>query len=676
MKKRCFNCMKEYEEQYEVCPHCGYVDGSPPAEAYHLAPGEILNHKYIVGTAIDSGGFGIIYRAWDAQMEQVVAIKEYFPNGVVSRVPGQNDVIVYSGKNREVFRKGVDRFLVEARNMAEFSQPDIVALYDYFEENNTAYIVMEYLDGVSFKEYLKERRGRIPSEEVVDITLHVLAALEEIHSHHIIHRDISPDNIFLCSNHRVKVIDFGAARFSSGEESSNFSTIVKPGYAPAEQYRTKSRQGPFTDLYALGACMYQAATGEKPQESLARAMHDDLRPPKELNPEVPEYLSDIIMKAMAMDEDERFQSSEEFMKALKGHQIDKTPAKKKPKKKKKKGTSVLKMAVAVVLTLLLCAGAFWGITNHTRLVKMGYSGKIEFYVPESKKDYYGEVVNDYSIDYDKEISIVPVADEKYKETVLEKLGTKESPAIFVSDDFSQKELADAENMEKYVVDAIEDSEENFYYLNQYYKKKQDEKRMPLSFNVPLILENRNLGKAVKKAINDSSEFALSAKGKKAQTELYQVKDSVVDLSSGLHIDTKNSVNSKKGIRKFKNGEAAYYITDWTDYHKIIESKKYMNLDILYPDKSTKMKVDFSEYISISSKINVQARMEAEDFVMYMALNQSKYLMKEEREDRLPLNKEALKRFSETWTINLASSLEKDDGRVQFENYLDTCVLDN
>ena len=641
-----------------------------------MAPGEILNHKYIVGTAIDSGGFGIIYRAWDAQMEQVVAIKEYFPNGVVSRVPGQNDVIVYSGKNREVFRKGVDRFLVEARNMAEFSQPDIVALYDYFEENNTAYIVMEYLDGVSFKEYLKERRGRIPSEEVVDITLHVLAALEEIHSHHIIHRDISPDNIFLCSNHRVKVIDFGAARFSSGEESSNFSTIVKPGYAPAEQYRTKSRQGPFTDLYALGACMYQAATGEKPQESLARAMHDDLRPPKELNPEVPEYLSDIIMKAMAMDEDERFQSSEEFMKALKGHQIDKTPAKKKPKKKKKKGNSVLKMAVAVVLTLLLCAGAFWGITNHTRLVKMGYSGKIEFYVPESKKDYYGEVVNDYSIDYDKEISIVPVADEKYKETVLEKLGTKESPAIFVSDDFSQKELADAENMEKYVVDAIEDSEENFYYLNQYYKKKQDEKRMPLSFNVPLILENRNLGKAVKKAINDSSEFALSAKGKKAQTELYQVKDSVVDLSSGLHIDTKNSVNSKKGIRKFKNGEAAYYITDWTDYHKIIESKKYMNLDILYPDKSTKMKVDFSEYISISSKINVQARMEAEDFVMYMALNQSKYLMKEEREDRLPLNKEALKRFSETWTINLASSLEKDYGRVQFENYLDTCVLDN
>ena len=487
---------------------------------------------------------------------------------------------------------------------------------------------MEYLDGVSFKEYLKERSGRIPNEEVVDITLHVLAALEEIHSHHIIHRDISPDNIFLCSNHRVKVIDFGAARFSSGEESSNFSTIVKPGYAPAEQYRTKSRQGPFTDLYALGACMYQAATGEKPQESLARAMHDDLRPPKELNPEVPEYLSDIIMKAMAMDEDERFQSSEEFMKALKGHQIDKTPAKKKQKKKKEKGNSILKMAVAVVLTLFLCAGAFWGITNHTRLVKMGYSGKIEFYVPESKKDYYGEVVNDYSIDYDKEISIVPVADEKYKETVLEKLGTKESPAIFVSDDFSQKELADAEDMEKYVVDAIEDSEENFYYLNQYYKKKQDEKRMPLSFNVPLILENRNLGKAVKKAINDSSEFALSAKGKKAQTELYQVKDSVVDLSSGLHIDTKNSVNSKKGIRKFKNGEAAYYITDWADYHKIIESKKYMDLDILYPDKSTKMKVDFSEYISISSKINVQARMEAEDFVMYMALNQSKYLMKE------------------------------------------------
>lgn len=150
------------------------------------------------------------------------------------------------------FRKGVDRFLVEARNMAEFSQPDIVALYDYFEENNTAYIVMEYLDGVSFKEYLKERRGRIPSEEVVDITLHVLAALEEIHSHHIIHRDISPDNIFLCSNHRVKVIDFGAARFSSGEESSNFSTIRKTWLCTGGTVPNQEQTGTFYRFVCAG----------------------------------------------------------------------------------------------------------------------------------------------------------------------------------------------------------------------------------------------------------------------------------------------------------------------------------------------------------------------------------------------------------------------------------------
>lgn len=162
---------------------------------------------------------------------------------------GKTDVIVYSGKESGGFRKGVDRFLVEARNMAEFSQPDIVALYDYFEENNTAYIVMEYLDGVSFKEYLKERGGQIPSEEVVDITLHVLAALEEIHSHHIIHRDISPDNVFLCSNHRVKVIDFGAARFSSGEESSNFSTIVN-----LVMHRRNSTE-PRADRALLQICM-------------------------------------------------------------------------------------------------------------------------------------------------------------------------------------------------------------------------------------------------------------------------------------------------------------------------------------------------------------------------------------------------------------------------------------
>ena len=321
--KRCFNCMNTYAEEYEVCPHCGYVHSAQPKEAFHLYPGTVLHKRYVVGATVGIGGFGITYRAWDQALDKQVAVKEYFPNGVVNRVPGNPEVIVFSEEATGEFQKGRVRFLAEAENMARFNaHPNIVDVYDFFEENHTAYIVMEFLDGLSFKQYLSLYDGVIPWQKAVEIVNPVLKALKEIHKKKIVHRDISPDNIYILpldsqlEHFVVKVIDFGAARLSDGEEEKTLSIILKPGFAPPEQYEKKSRQGPWTDFYAVGAMLYLAITGVKPDESLNRMIKDELAGPSELIPDLPRYLNDTIMRALALNPELRFRNADQFLEAL------------------------------------------------------------------------------------------------------------------------------------------------------------------------------------------------------------------------------------------------------------------------------------------------------------------------------------------------------------------------
>ena len=321
--KRCFNCMNTYAEEYEVCPHCGYVHSAQPKEAFHLYPGTVLHERYVVGATVGIGGFGITYRAWDQALDKQVAVKEYFPNGVVNRVPGNPEVIVFSEEATGEFQKGRVRFLAEAENMARFNaHPNIVDVYDFFEENHTAYIVMEFLDGLSFKQYLSLYDGVIPWQKAVEIVNPVLKALKEIHKKKIVHRDISPDNIYILpldsqlEHFVVKVIDFGAARLSDGEEEKTLSIILKPGFAPPEQYEKKSRQGPWTDFYAVGAMLYLAITGVKPDESLNRMIKDELAGPSELIPDLPRYLNDTIMRALALNPELRFRNADQFLEAL------------------------------------------------------------------------------------------------------------------------------------------------------------------------------------------------------------------------------------------------------------------------------------------------------------------------------------------------------------------------
>lgn len=282
-----------------------------------LKPGVILKERYKIEEVIGAGGFGITYRAWDPLLQSYVAIKEYYPSGIATRSADSSKVCVPVGQEQREYHRGRIRFLKEAQDVARFqSEPNIVSIYDYLEENDTAYMVMEYLHGCTLKQYIREHGGRLDTDQILHICLSVLDALAVVHKAGMIHRDISPENIFICEDLTVKLIDFGAAKqvYLDGEQT--MSVVLKPGYAPPEQYAKKDKQGPWTDIYALGATLYFAATGEKPEESFGRVLEDTIKPVCEVNPEIPRAMSQVIMRAMSVKIEDRYQTVEAMREAL------------------------------------------------------------------------------------------------------------------------------------------------------------------------------------------------------------------------------------------------------------------------------------------------------------------------------------------------------------------------
>ena len=282
-----------------------------------LKPGVILKERYKIEEVIGAGGFGITYRAWDPLLQSYVAIKEYYPSGIATRSADSSKVCVPVGQEQREYHRGRIRFLKEAQDVARFqSEPNIVSIYDYLEENDTAYMVMEYLHGCTPKQYIREHGGRLDTDHILHICLSVLDALAVVHKAGMIHRDISPENIFICEDLTVKLIDFGAAKqvYLDGEQT--MSVVLKPGYAPPEQYAKKDKQGPWTDIYALGATLYFAATGEKPEESFGRVLEDTIKPVCEVNPEIPRAMSQVIMRAMSVKIEDRYQTVEAMREAL------------------------------------------------------------------------------------------------------------------------------------------------------------------------------------------------------------------------------------------------------------------------------------------------------------------------------------------------------------------------
>ena len=312
----CVSCMED-DSGSPICPKCGAPFNLPVNNLLLLPPRTILREQYLIGRALGHGGFGITYLAWDIGLEARLAVKEYMPAGVAGRTD-RTKAMPLSDTAKEEYEWGLERFLEEARVLKKSNHPNIVTVDTVFRDNGTAYLVMEYLEGVNFAEFLRRRGGTIPFADALQVMLPVMDALTAVHALDIVHRDVSPDNIFIPKMGRVKLIDFGAARNALSQKSRNLSAILKGGYAPEEQYRSSGKQGPWTDVYAAAATLYRAITGKIPVPSLDRQAEDTLERPSQLGAGIPPSAESALMKAMAVRAGERFQSMEEFKRALTG----------------------------------------------------------------------------------------------------------------------------------------------------------------------------------------------------------------------------------------------------------------------------------------------------------------------------------------------------------------------
>jgi len=461
------------------------------SEPYHLSAGMILQERYRIESVIGFGGFGITYKAMDTRLDNQVAIKEYYFSSIVTRIPGKKDVEVYADQNKQEFERGLGRFLDEAKNLAKFSEhTNIVNVYDFFEENGTAYIVMEFLDGLSLKDYVNNAGGKINVDETIKIIRHVIKALNSIHKNSILHRDISPDNIYICHDGRIKLIDFGAARFFTDDENKRVSIILKPGFAPPEQYRMSGNQGPWTDIYALGATMYRALTGIMPDESINRVVNDMVVHPSSLDKEIPKYLNNILMKCIAITPELRFQSADELDKVLEKKKAVLEVKKDLRRRRYRRTVSIL------VILLIISVTAFGSLYYYISLRKAAQlvPCTVSIWLPvdslaygEDKKNIFFTMLSDFMNDYPFiNIDVEVIEQSEYRERILRAYNNGTLPVIFDSSAIDPVILNGAIVLND-VLDLL--NLNDYYYLNNYNRFFPNHNQMPMGFDIPLLFIN-------------------------------------------------------------------------------------------------------------------------------------------------------------------------------------------
>ncbi len=312
--KPCPSCFEK--TTLDPCAICGYpkrIEGRP---GIHLAPGTPLQARYRVGRVLGQGGFGATYLGWDERLHVKVAVKEYYPANLISRAPGGTAVVPFSDEHAKGFAAGLGKFLEEARLLARLRDvKEIVGIQDFFEENATAYLVMELLEGGTFKKYIAENGGRLDCRRVLGVIAPIMKALQTVHEQGLVHRDISPDNIFLTTSGERKLLDFGAARHAAGQ-AANLTVILKPGYAPPEQYSQEGKQGPWSDVYALCATIYCALTGKPPPDATGRFMNDAVPKPSALGAQVPAAFETVLMSGLAMRWQDRPRTMRDLLKGF------------------------------------------------------------------------------------------------------------------------------------------------------------------------------------------------------------------------------------------------------------------------------------------------------------------------------------------------------------------------
>lgn len=523
---RCFHV----KGKYEVCPMCGYAEGTPPEQPHYLMPGTILGNHFLVGTAIGAGGFGITYRCFDITLGVAVAVKEFYPAGLVNRAPGETAVGLLSGDKKEKYQEQLSRFLMEAQSIAQFGKAkDIVNVYDFFEENNTAYIIMEYIDGVLMKDYL-EKQGRLDTDVALNIIAPVIDAVKKIHAKGIIHRDISPDNVFISGEDSIKVFDFGAAQLNDSSAGMAAEKVIKVGYSAPEQYRDNSKQGYFTDIYSVGAILYQMLTGIKPTESTEREFKDDLKSPAELGVRIEPNIDRAVMEAMAVKPELRFQSIQQFEDALQSKRIAEYP-KVKLKKRKRRRAWIISSAAALVLGIGVLIGLMNTVLKTKNIIfdstlkedtitvwvdspeaeeKMKRIVDYNFY-PSDKTSTESEQLKEMRKDNRKvKVDVRDVTEGGAAGTMEQKLAEAKAsgtmPDMFLSDRVSNLDEYPLVSLKDNVYDAVDPGE--YLYFDTYPKYCRGMKEIPTGIN-SIFLYSVQMKQNENNELADSSFFAVN-----------------------------------------------------------------------------------------------------------------------------------------------------------------------
>ena len=480
----CYFCFARSSVPFEVCPNCGERNTGEPKTAIQLAPGTILQNRYIIGLAVGQGGFGIVYHAYDTKLEVVVAIKEYFPRHIVTRAPGAGALII-TKKAQQDFEYFKKRFLSEARTMAKFgNHRSIPNVFEFFEENNTTYFVMEYLEGISLRDYIIKNGGHVEPEFASFVVTEIGNALKSLHKENIIHRDVAPDNIFICFGRetRVKLMDLGAAKLTDGTDDV-IDRVMKPGFSPPEQYDEHGNVGPWTDIYALGATMYAMLTGTKPEESTNRVIQDNVVPPIDLNPLIPENLSNTIMKAMAIEPHMRFKNVEEMIKAVNGEKEVISLVREKKRRRARQlggifaGIAVILVAAAIVLT------QYFREKSEEELQPADIEVWFALEDGSTEKDAMEMVIQDFKENYpDVTVTLKAIPADEYEDAILQAAKNDELPDLFESTDLPEEMLDRARDVTS-ILKSIQ--ARDCLFLNQYSKYYDENKRLPLGISVPV-----------------------------------------------------------------------------------------------------------------------------------------------------------------------------------------------
>lgn len=633
----CFQCFR-IKGDYEVCPYCGHVEVTRAKEAYQLAPGTVLKDRYIIGTCIGFGGFGITYKAYDTVLSIVVAIKEFYPAGLVNRGEGEKKVGIFSGDKKTEFDRQLKRFLEEAKHMAIFSkEKDIVNVFDYFEDNQTAYIIMEYIEGELLKDRLKN--GKMKVQTAVGYMTAILNALEKIHRQGIIHKDVSPDNIFLTGENTIKLFDFGAAKFQGTESERSEDVVIKAGYTPPEQYRSKSEQGIFMDIYAAGAVFYEMVTGVRPVEAPDRAVEDILELPGKLGIPIDENLEHIIMKAVALKPELRFQTAEQFKEAIimqKRVELPEEEMKKIQQRKKWIGISSVAVIAIVAVMMILSQTVFSG-RGKIDVAKIGKE-TVDVWLVQENDEGGKKVKQALQEGVSKKcpqlkVNIKLMDEKEYQKKIREAKKTGKFPDVFCTDSLDEKKYCGELSRLLRTMDL-----EDYLYLKGIQETEKNVYGLPSSVQVGVLYVNKSKQKDIPKSVH------LTQLSKKGQEMKY--------------------ANGEKAYLEFQNSksEVSWLVGDISDLEEVkkvtIDQVPPIDFSVIPILEKRKLIGCYGHTYGVSNKTS-QDEQDAAMYVLSMLLSENvQSALYMNNEEGIPVNRQIYADFKEYKMTTYLSFLKK------------------